>query len=64
MIDGLKEGYAIGFAHETLIMLDEVLFDYIERLEKAEKLAFLGHGRGLCLRVKMAIKQLDEVLND
>ena len=60
----IREGFAIGYAHATLVLIDEVLLEYIERLEKAEGLTFLGHGRGLALRVKMAIKQLDEVLND
>lgn len=60
----IREGYAIGYAHETLILIDEVFMEYIERLEKAERLSFLGHGRGLALRVKMAIKQLDEVINE
>ena len=38
--------------------VDEVLLEYIERVEKAEKLAMLCHGRSLALAVKVALAMI------
>lgn len=44
---------------KVLQSVDEILLDYIERVEKAEK-AGLYHGRGVALSVKVLLAKLKE----